>query len=212
MYPILSQFKNFPSYILLVLIQCEVQNDEERKTKLIEPRCVEFLSALAAGKRARLMVQVSAEGITPLTIALAVAAKQTGGQLVCILLQREQVEKSRDWVITNDLEDVIELDYGNPCEVIDKYMSIDFAVIDCKFEDHLSLSKMMKLNPTGSVVVANNLKAIRDRVPFVEILKREQKLESVTLPIGEGMELIRFGSVCKRQTRTYKKFHVTFEN
>lgn len=212
MYPILSQFKNFPSYILLVLIQCEVQNDEERKTKLIEPRCVEFLSALAAGKRARLMVQVSAEGITPLTIALAVAAKQTGGQLVCILLQREQVEKSRDWVITNDLEDVIELDYGNPCEVIDKYMSIDFAVIDCKFEDHLSLSKMMKLNPTGSVVVANNLKAIRDRVPFVEILKREQKLESVTLPIGEGMELIRFGSVCKRQTRTYKRFHVTFEN
>ncbi|XP_015888464.3 uncharacterized protein LOC107423426 [Ziziphus jujuba] len=198
---------------LQTLHLCKVQNNEERKTKVIEPRCIEFLSALAAGKRARLIVQVSAEGITPLTIALAVAAKQTGGQLVCILPQREQVEKSRAWVIGNDLEDVIELDYGNPCEVIDKYMSIDFAVIDCKFEDHLSLSKMMKLNPTGAVVVvANNLKAMRDRVPFVEVLEGEHRLESVTLPIGEGMELIRFGSVCKRQTRRYKRFHVTFEN
>ncbi|KAF3440151.1 hypothetical protein FNV43_RR18429 [Rhamnella rubrinervis] len=160
---------------------CKVQNDH----KLSEPRCMEFLSALAAGKRARLMVQVTAEGITPLTIALAVAAKQTGGQLVCILQQREQVEKSRAWLMGNDLEDVIELDYGNPCEVIDKYMSIDFAVIDLRFENYLRLSKMMNLNPTGSVVVANNLEPVRDRVPLFEALKGKRRLECVTLPIGE---------------------------
>ena len=48
---------------------------------------MEFISALAAGKQAKLMVEVSTEGITPLTIALAVAAKQTGGRFICILVE-----------------------------------------------------------------------------------------------------------------------------
>ena len=57
-------------------------------TKLIQPQCMEFLSALAAGNQAKVMVQVlSNEGVNPLTIALAVAAKHCGGRFICFLDQ-----------------------------------------------------------------------------------------------------------------------------
>ncbi|XP_021605623.2 uncharacterized protein LOC110610060 [Manihot esculenta] len=59
-------------------------------TKLVEPKCMEFISALAAGKQAKLMVEITTQGITPLTISLAVAAKQTGGKLICILPHHHQ--------------------------------------------------------------------------------------------------------------------------
>ncbi|EXC32451.1 hypothetical protein L484_012618 [Morus notabilis] len=75
------------------------------------------------------------------------------------------------------LKDVVELVeyYGNPSEVIQKYMSVDFAVIDCKLRDYLKLYKILNLNRNGSTVVANNLRprALGKRLanPFVRVLR-----------------------------------------
>lgn len=180
---------------------------------MIEPKTFEFISALAAGKRARLMVEITSDGITPLTIALAVAAKQTGGRFVCIL-HEDYAGKKRAGLMGNDLEDMIEFVYGNPCEVIKQYMHIDFAVIDCKVNAELQkLFKTINLNPSGSIVVVNNLHQRRDRISFPEVVKgRISGVKSVTLPTGEGMELTRIGSTRKRKSRRYNRFHVTFEN
>ena len=181
---------------------------------MIEPKYFEFISALAAGKRARFMAEITSDGITPLTIALAVAAKQTGGRFVCILPE-DCVEKKRAGLKGNDdLEDMIEFVYGNPCEVIKQYVHIDFAVIDCKVNaDHKKLFKSMKLNPSGSIVVVNSLHHSRERISFPEVVKgRIGGVKSVTLPIGEGMEVTRIGSGGKRERRRYNRFHVTFEN
>lgn len=181
---------------------------------MIEPKYFEFISALAAGNRARLMVEITSDGISPLTIGLAVAAKQTGGRFVCIL-HEDHAEKQRAGLMGNDhLEDMIEFVYGNPCEVIKQYMHIDFAVIDCKVNaNHQKLFKTINLNPNGSIVVVNNLHHRRDRISFPQVVKgRISGVKSVTLPIGEGMELTRIGSAGKRESRRFNRFHVTFEN
>ncbi|XP_059452669.1 uncharacterized protein LOC132183283 [Corylus avellana] len=197
---------------------CKIHNYKDcngGSSNLIEPKYFEFISALAAGKRARLMVEITSDGITPLTIALAVAAKQTGGRFVCILPE-DCVEKNRAGLMGNgdDLEDMVEFVYGNPCKVIKQYVHIDFAVIDCKVNaDHQKLFKSMKLNPSGSIVVVNNLHHRRERISFPEVVKgRIGGVKSVTLPIGQGMELTRIGSGGKRERRRYNRFHVTFEN
>ncbi|MBA0647124.1 hypothetical protein Goklo_015033, partial [Gossypium klotzschianum] len=52
--------------------------EEDDKQGLIEPNCMELISAMAAGKGAKHIVEITTQGITPLTIALAVAAKHTG--------------------------------------------------------------------------------------------------------------------------------------
>jgi predicted O-methyltransferase YrrM len=180
---------------------------------LIEPKYMEFLSALAAGKRARLMMEITSDGITPLTIALAVATKQTGGQLICIG-HGDDIEKSKALVMGNSLENVIRFEYGNPCEVIKQYKNIDFAVIDCKFQDHLKIFKTINLNPSGSRLVVNNLHRRRDGISFAGVVEgRNCGVKCVTLPIGEGMDFTRIGSTSKREiSRRYKRFHVTYEN
>ncbi|GMN56446.1 hypothetical protein TIFTF001_025567 [Ficus carica] len=237
----------------------KADRNEQESTELIEPRCTEFVSALAAGKRARLMVEVTAEGITQLTIALAATAKQTGGRLVCLIILHQkckhvsinarQTESDQNSSTTSrqlirnydhDLEDVVEVEYscGNPSEVIEKFTSDDFAVIDCKLEDHLNLYKILNLNPSGSTVVANNVEPIlvgsgdqRLFNPFVGVLisagnsnkNKQGVVEShVVLPIGEGLELSRsFDSdnnidiKCNKSpkiSRRFKRFLVTFEN
>ena len=46
------------------------------------------------------MVQITSDAITPLTIALAVAAKQTGGLLICIGHEddMEKIKKAKLWL------------------------------------------------------------------------------------------------------------------
>ena len=177
---------------------------------------MEFISALAAGNQARLMVQVTShQGINPLTIALAVAAKHTKARFVCILLQLRDLENSRAQLSCYDLEDAVELVHGNPCEVIMEFKNIDFAIIDCKFEGFLRLFEIIDVNLRGSIVVVSNILERRIGASISEVIKGRTGVECVTRSIGEGMELTRIGlmSCCQPQKKRFKRFHViTFED
>ncbi|XP_050363327.1 uncharacterized protein LOC126782179 [Argentina anserina] len=204
---------------------CKVQNNQDCSSRscIIEPKCMEFVSALAAGKRAKLIVQITSEGVTPLTVSLAVAAKQTGGRLIVCITQplnhhHEYVENmSKTLFLENGLQGVVEFVYGiDPCvvRVVKQLKNIDFAVIDCKVEEYLKLLKIMNLNPKGSNVVLNNLHhSIRGcgGVSPDQVFKEKKGYHYVTLPIGEGMGLTRFRSNGRYQSKKYKRFHVTYE-
>ena len=159
------------------------------------------------------MVQISSDGITPLTIALAVAAKQTGGLLIRIG-HEDHIEKSKALFMKNSLENMTKFIYGNPYGMIKQYKNIDFAVIDCKFQDHLKIFKTISLNPSGSTKFVNNFHHRKDGISFAEVVEGKNcGVKSFTLPIGEGMHLTRIGSTGKRViNRRYKRFHVTYEN
>ena len=171
---------------------------------------MEFLSALAAGNQAKVMVQVlSNEGVNPLTIALAVAAKHCGGRFICFLDQQQDIEDRTAQLSCYDLEDVVEFMHGNPCEVIIQLKNIDFAVIDCKFKDHLRLFQIIDVNPRGSIAVVTNLVRKGNGDGFGEVVREKRGVECVTLSIGEGMELTRIGVTCNHEN---KRFYVTSEN
>ncbi|XP_021687472.2 uncharacterized protein LOC110669923 [Hevea brasiliensis] len=98
-----------PQYAMeayLHTLQLSKRYSNEGSTKLIEPKYMEFVSALATGKQARLMMEITTQGITPLTLSLAVAAKQTGGKLICIL-PRDQHDFKKCRNHLQDLENVI---------------------------------------------------------------------------------------------------------
>ena len=150
---------------------------------------MEFISALAAGNQAKLTVQIlSNKGLNPLTIALAVAAKHTrGGRFICVLDQQQDMEDCKAQLSCYDLENKVEFLHGNPCEIIFQFKNIDFAVIDCKFEDHLKLFKTIDLNPRGSMVLVNSLVGSSNGVSFGEVARRKKGVEYVNLRIGQGM-------------------------
>ncbi|XP_077231603.1 uncharacterized protein LOC143864710 [Tasmannia lanceolata] len=163
------------------------------KSRRVEPKCMEYISALAAGIRARLMVEITFCGISPLTIALAVAAKQTGGRVICILHKNEELSEAKTRIADFDIKDSVEFVIGDPCEVIKQYKCIDFAIIDCRIHDHLKVYKIIDMNPSGSVVVVDNFFHRKIGASYGQVVKGIGGVESVILPIGEGMEVTRVG-------------------
>lgn len=191
--------------------------EEDDKKGLIEPNCMELISAMAAGKGAKHIVEITTQGITPLTIALAVAAKHTGGQLTCILPSHYHHHHHHT---TGHLQQYINLVHAEPTntsprESIIKQIkmqlkNVDFAVIDCKFEDEylkLLLEEEDGIK-TGSTVIVHNVHQRKDGSIFGELL-RKKRVEAVTLPIGEGTEMTRILG-CRFTRRN--RFLVTFHN
>ncbi|KAF1891988.1 hypothetical protein Lal_00036339 [Lupinus albus] len=155
-----------------------------------EPGSNEFVSALAAGMKAKLIVEVTS-GASSSTIALAAAAKQTGGRLICILPEPALNELKQ--VITNSgLKDQVEFRTEDPSMLLPFYQNIDFSLVDCKDDTYTRLLNLLDVNPTRSVVVANNLAG--DKKGLEGYVKRKDYGEKVAVrsikhPIGKGMEV-----------------------
>ncbi|XP_027093488.2 uncharacterized protein [Coffea arabica] len=188
-----------------------------------EPKIMEFLSALAAGNCAKLIVQITTEGVTPVTLALAVAARQIGGKFVCIIPHDHDDEEDINKSICthhqlngcDHLKDVIHIVAGNPCEIIKQFKKIDFMVVDSKVGDHLKLLKTADLNSKGSLMVMTNLFINgQKRASLREILKAKDGVycKSVTIPVGEGIELTKIVPSNKHGRKRRTRFHVTYEN
>ncbi|KAL3536706.1 hypothetical protein ACH5RR_000072 [Cinchona calisaya] len=165
-----------------------------------EPESTEFISALAAGMSAQLMVEVSSE-VSQSTVALAAAARQTGGRVVCILPELK-LNESQQVIDNSGLHDMVEFKTGDPFEVLPNYENIDFSLLDCKSDDYNQLLQKLDVNPRRSVVVANNLvegcKGLEGHLRGVE---NEAKVRSIKHPIGKGMEITMIGKNCEHGKR-----------
>eukprot|EP01018_Ginkgo_biloba_P023416 Gb_40335 [translate_table: standard] len=159
-----------------------------------EPQSTEFISALAAGMNAQFIVEVCSSA-TPSTIALAAAAKQTGGHLVCILPKNiDTLTESMRAMKELGLEDSMEFIIGDAKELLPQYKNIDFSLIDCKTDDYAALFKLLNVNPTRAVVLANNLFDRNATEAYARTFKRKPGAKSITLPIGKGIEVTRIGT------------------
>ncbi|KAJ6805657.1 uncharacterized protein M6B38_180235 [Iris pallida] len=180
-------------------------NDQD---PVVEPKCMEFISALAAGNQARLLVDVAPAGVSSSTLALAIAARQTGGRLVCVRCggegDEEGLEEARDAVDRFGLGDVVEFRAGaDPCELIEALRDVDFAVVDQRVEGCAELFLRMDMNPGGSVVLVSNLfrGGRKRRASYAQtalLSGKGRDVESAVLPIGNGIEVTRIGK-CRRR-------------
>jgi len=171
-------------------------NNRKRKCeswKTQEPGSSEFVSALAAGTRSKLIVEVTS-GVSPSTIALAAAARQTGGRLVCILPEPD-LAASRNIIKDVGLKDLVEFRTGDPSQLLQSYENIDFSLVDCKNDDYTRLLKLLDVNPRKSVVVANNLVGKKKGLEgHLRGMKEKVAVRSMKNPIGKGMEVTMIGS------------------
>ena len=153
-----------------------------------EPGSNEFVSALAAGMKAKLIVEVTSRASSS-TIALAAAARQTGGRLVCILPE-PVLDESEEVIRNSGLKDQVEFRTEDPSELLPNYENIDFSLVDCKDEKYTKLLNLLDVNPTRSVVVANNLGGDKKGLGGY-VRRKDEKVDvrSLKHPIGKGMEV-----------------------
>jgi predicted O-methyltransferase YrrM len=155
----------------------------------LEPPSAELICALAGGVGARRLLEIGgSSGLS--TIALAAAARQTGGRLVSIEIEPARQELARRRLKDLGLADHVDFVLADAGQVLGRYEGLDFVLIDCEKDDYERFLGMLRLSP-GAIVVADNI-ASHDLWPYVKAVRAYPGVESVTLPIGKGLEVSRF--------------------
>ncbi|WCJ36519.1 hypothetical protein M5689_017714 [Euphorbia peplus] len=165
----------------LASIKCDLHG---QKTK--EPDTAEFISALAAGNNAQLMVVVCATSANSTLLALVAAAHQTGGRVVCILNHHDELELSTQ-MLGFDAHNV-EFVVGDPQNMLlTHYSEADFVVIDCNIDNHEGVLSVVERSrkQNGAVVVGYNA--------FCRGSWWSSGSKTQLLPIGNGLLVTRIG-------------------
>ncbi len=161
----------------------------DERHRNLEPDSAEFICALAAGCHARALLEIGgSSGLS--TIALAAAARQTGGRLVSIEVEPIRQDEARRRLRALGLSDRVEFVLADAATVLDRYEGLEFVLLDCEKEDYVRFAGMLRLAP-GAVVVADNILS-HELWDYVRYVRSRTRVESVTLPIGKGLEVSRF--------------------
>ena len=193
-------------------MQCKLDGEKKHPCmkKSIEPESPELISALAAGMNAQLIVEVSSAPSTT-TIALAAAARQTCGRLVCIFPAKPDTLQADSSMQEFGLEDTTEFVIGEANELLPSYKNVEFCLIDCKLTQDCSASlfQLLNINPSLAVVVANNLLDRTTTGAYDRTFKKIPGAKSITLPIGKGIEVTRIGTYNSSSSQTQNKGIIT---
>lgn len=170
-----------------------------------EPDIAEFISALAAGNNAQLMVMACAGIAGSTALALVAAAQQTGGRLVCILPTPNVLEASKNAL--RPYSNCVEFVVGEAKTLLlDSNKGADFVLIDCDIHE-----------PKGVFLAAQN-GAEPDRALIVgyNALRRgswqSDELKTHFLPIGEGLLVTRTTSTTSTNSAFANKLCGTGNN
>ena len=133
---------------------------QERKEK--EPNGAEFISALAAGNNAQLMIATSCAQnmVNPsLLLALVAAAHQTGGQVICIVPSHRELQSTKTALGSSDYANkFVQFIVGDPSHLLltHEYKEADFLLIDCNLRNYEDIIEARRGGEKTRVVVGYN--------------------------------------------------------
>jgi predicted O-methyltransferase YrrM len=154
----------------------------------LAPASAECLSALASGVGATKIVEVGgSSGIS--TSALAGAAQQTQGQLISLEIEPKRQAEAKVTIAKLGLSGFVDFRLGDAAQVLPQLSDLEFVLIDCEKQDYIRFFDMLHLRP-GAIVVADNILS-HHLTDYVAHVRSRRGAASVTLPIGQGLELTR---------------------
>ncbi|XP_076922574.1 uncharacterized protein LOC143584389 [Bidens hawaiensis] len=154
-----------------------------------EPDVAEFISAIAAGNNAQLMVVACAATAGLTTLGLIAASHQTGGRLVCIVKGNEELQSSKEAL--NQDANHVEFVIGDAQSLLsNEYKSADFVVIDCNIDHHEGILEAMQNEREKNTVVLGYNAYWKDSWVW-------SRSNTSLLPIGEGLLLMRVAGKCE---------------
>jgi predicted O-methyltransferase YrrM len=154
----------------------------------LEPPSAEFIHALAAGIQAKRLLEIGgSSGLS--TIALAAAARETGGRVISIEQEPVRQADAKETLSRLGLTRHVDFILADAAIVLPREADLDFALIDCEKEDYIRFFDTVRMRQ-GGIIVADNIvsHALYDYVAHV---RRRPGTESLTLEIGKGLEVTR---------------------
>jgi predicted O-methyltransferase YrrM len=161
---------------------------QTQRHRNLEPPSAEFLCALASGIGATRLVEIGgSSGIS--TIALAVAARATGGRLISFEIEPMRQQEAQQTIASLGLSRHVEFHLEDAGRALSSIGPLDFVLIDCEKEDYIRFFDLLPLKP-GAIVVADNVIS-HGLTDYVRHVRSRPGVESITLPIGKGLEVSR---------------------
>ena len=154
----------------------------------LEPVSAQFVHALVVGCGARRLLEIGgSSGLS--TIALAAAARETEGRLTSIEIERQRQQEARATLTTLGTAGFVDFVLGDAGTRLAELGPFEFVLIDCEKDDYMRFFDMLRLT-AGALVVADNVLS-HNLVNYVRHVRNKTGVESVTLPVGKGLELSR---------------------
>ncbi|KAF0245970.1 MAG: O-methyltransferase family [Planctomycetota bacterium] len=162
---------------------------QEERHRNLEPASALVLCAMAAGVGAKRLLEIGgSSGLS--TIALAEAARRSGGRLSSIEIEPRRQEEARRTLQELGLSDRVNFLLGDATLILPQVGERDFVLIDCEKDDYARFLDLLKLSP-GAIVAADNILS-HDLKEYVAHVRAKPGVESLTLPVGKGLEISRF--------------------
>ncbi len=167
------------------------ETDRERRMLNITPDTGRLLAILVRSMGARRVVEIgTSNGYS--TIWLAWAAHDTGGHVVSVDRSGEKLAMARENLGRAGLAQRVTLREGRALDVLASLDGpFDLIFLDADRESYLAyLDRLLELlRPGGLLVTDNVVSHAHELGEFLARVKGDPRLESVTLPVGNGEEL-----------------------
>lgn len=160
-----------------------------------ESSSAEFLSAMAGGWKAKLIVEARSDNTSSVTImssiGLTIAANHTGGRHVCILPdERSRKDYISALMATSDgVRSLPEVMVGDSEVLLEKLTGIDFVVVDGQRKDVSKIFSLAKLSDLGGVLVCRNTsQRAFSKFRWSRVLDAEDRVVVRSLSVPNGLD------------------------
>lgn len=167
------------------------ETERPKRMLNITPDTGELLAILVRATRARSILEIgTSNGYS--TLWLAWAASDTDGQVTTIERAADKAELARQNFARAGLADRITLRQGAALDVLAGLTgSFDLIFLDADRPSYPTyLDHLLRLLRPGGLLVTDNVVSHAHELPeFLARLKGDPRLQSITVPIGNGEEL-----------------------
>ena len=169
----------------------ESTRDKWLQPRSLHPDAAKLLNLLAKATGAKRMLEIGTS-VGYSTIHLALAAEETGGHLTTLELMPAKYETAKANLLRAGLSDVVTQHLGDALLIIPTLPGpYDLVFLDPEKElyeqawNHFSDKVRV-----GGVVIADNLTSHADDLSgYVAMIQNDARYETVTVPIGLGLEI-----------------------
>jgi predicted O-methyltransferase YrrM len=169
----------------------ESTNDKWLMPRSLHPDAAKLLNLLVKATGAKQILEIGTS-VGYSTVHLALAAQETGGHVTTLELLPAKYEQAKANLFRGGLSDVVTQHLGDALEILPTLSGPwDLVFLDPEKELYegawKSFSNKVRI---GGVVVADNLVShAADLSGYVEMIRSDDRYETVTVPIGQGLEI-----------------------
>jgi len=132
------------------------------------------------------------------TVWMAEAARVTGGKVITLDLKSDKQTFARDMLERAGLAAFVEFRNGDARDLIDRMTeTVDFVLIDVWKDLYIPcFDRVIGKASPGALIIADNMIFPPDNqanaAEYRAHIRRHQRIESVLLPVGHGIEVSRY--------------------